>query len=760
MYRCLITQKNMILSGLLVFLAASQIVSAEVAMDGTLGLVGPLAGPHYAIPADLGQQYGGNLFHSFSKFNILSSESATFSGPDSVQNLIGRVTGGASTIDGTIRSTIPGAALYLINPAGMLFGEHAQVDVGGSFYVTTADVLQFGDGGRFDARHPHHSTLSAAPITAFGFLGDAPGRIELDGSFLRLREGQTLALIGGDMTLHNATLYAPSGRIHLAAVGSAGDVLPTATGLEINGVTRLGDLRITRDPTVASPEIDGRPVEDVDASGPGGGAIVIRAGNMQAEGVMLSTDTRGDQPGGGVDIVLTGDLTITRGGQIHSNAFGSGNAGNVTVSANNLLVDGADALVPSDNTADLFVDGAGAPPPPPDDGAGTTPPPPPDDGSDLEPDPQPPAITGINSSAARDSSGGAGGTVNVAVTSDLILVNGGEISSRSGGTGPAGKVIVHAGNLLLDGERSVISSNAAPDSSGAGGVEVTVDDTLTLLNGSQISATSFSAGSAGDVTVYAGRAINILGVSLTLTPEGTVAPSGLFINAKGMGQAGDLTITTSTLSLADGGVIDARSELSSGGNVRVNADHTLLQSGGKISASVYGDPQTEGGDVIINGDTLVILDSPGPADTPPTGITARATQGRGGNIIINTDVFLHNAPSVDDVLNASSEVLGNDGAVEVNSPPIDIAGTLVQTPVSYLDASSQLQRRCGSIAANERHRLTLPGPGALPPEPEGPLPASSRCAAEPVVMAESSNTLPVSLPPQPPVESITGWENR
>lgn len=67
MYRCLITQKNMILSGLLVFLAASQIVSAEVAMDGTLGLVGPLAGPHYAIPADLGQQYGGNLFHSFSK---------------------------------------------------------------------------------------------------------------------------------------------------------------------------------------------------------------------------------------------------------------------------------------------------------------------------------------------------------------------------------------------------------------------------------------------------------------------------------------------------------------------------------------------------------------------------------------------------------------------------------------------------------------------------------------------------------------------
>ncbi|MCB1920714.1 MAG: hypothetical protein KDJ28_12145, partial [Candidatus Competibacteraceae bacterium] len=120
----------------------------------------------------------------------------------------------------------------------------------------------------------------------------------------------------------------------------------------------------------------------------------------------------------------------------------------------------------------------------------------------------------------------------------------------------------------------------------------------------------------------------------------------------------------------------------------------------------------------------------------------------------------HNAPSVDEVLNASSEVLSNDGAVEVNAPPVDIAGTLVQTPVRYLDASGQLQRRCGGIAANERHRLTLPGPGALPPEPEGPLPASSRCAAAPVVLAESSAAPPASVSPQPATELATGWGNR
>jgi hypothetical protein len=42
------------------------------------------------------------------------------------------------------------------------------------------------------------------------------------------------------------------------------------------------------------------------------------------------------------------------------------------------------------------------------------------------------------------------------------------------------------------------------------------------------------------------------------------------------------------------------------------------------------------------------------------------------------------------------------------------------------------------MAANERNQLTVPGRGALPPEPEGPLPESSRCAAEPVVVAESA----------------------
>ncbi|CAK0768246.1 exported hypothetical protein [Gammaproteobacteria bacterium] len=204
-----------IFSASLALLASA--AQAQITLDGTLGRAGPLPGPNYAITPDLGRQVGGNLFHSFGQFSIHTGESATFSGPSSVSNILSRVTGGeVSQIDGTLRSTIPGAALYLVNPAGVMFGEHATLDVPGSVHITTADYLRLGNGGRFDARNPSNSLLTVMPVEAYGFLGDAPGKIGVSGAFLRVPEGQTLSLIGGDINLTNATLWAPAGRINLA----------------------------------------------------------------------------------------------------------------------------------------------------------------------------------------------------------------------------------------------------------------------------------------------------------------------------------------------------------------------------------------------------------------------------------------------------------------------------------------------------------------------------------------------------------------
>ena len=115
-----------------------------VFFDGSLGSGGALNGPNFLIPADRGKQVGGNLFHSFTDFHLIKDDVATFQGPSSVQNILARVTGGsASSIDGTLRSEISGANLYFINPAGVMFGANAKLDISGSFTVTTADFSSF-----------------------------------------------------------------------------------------------------------------------------------------------------------------------------------------------------------------------------------------------------------------------------------------------------------------------------------------------------------------------------------------------------------------------------------------------------------------------------------------------------------------------------------------------------------------------------------------------------------------------------------------
>ncbi|EDN70349.1 secreted protein [Beggiatoa sp. PS] len=61
---------------------------AQITTDGTLGPAHNLPGPDYQIGPDLGQQMGGNLFHSFQYFNLQRLESATFSGPNHIQAVI------------------------------------------------------------------------------------------------------------------------------------------------------------------------------------------------------------------------------------------------------------------------------------------------------------------------------------------------------------------------------------------------------------------------------------------------------------------------------------------------------------------------------------------------------------------------------------------------------------------------------------------------------------------------------------------------
>ncbi|MEK8015490.1 MAG: filamentous hemagglutinin N-terminal domain-containing protein, partial [Candidatus Parabeggiatoa sp.] len=377
-------------------------LNAEITTDGTLGSRANLPGPDYQIGADLGRQHGGNLFHSFQDFNLNSSESATFSGPNSLNNIISRVTGGnPSNIDGLIRSAVP-ADMYFLNPNGIMFGPNARLDVQGSFHASTADYLRLGENGRFDARNPSNSLLTVAPIASFGFLDNPHGKIEVNGrgvlngsgtprALLQVPDGKSLSLIGGDIYLSQgmdeedfdklleddtsklptpeekrvllelnqrySQLRAPGGTINLASIQQAGEIALTKNGLHSTAI-QSGIIQLEQQAFLST-------------TGENGGNLFIRAGQFIMTDSRFEAHTLGIEDGGLIDIqaetinlqnsdILAHPYNLGNGSDIQLNATESinikessiwnysgganwlnyelGNAGHVTLRAKNMAL--------------------------------------------------------------------------------------------------------------------------------------------------------------------------------------------------------------------------------------------------------------------------------------------------------------------------------------------------------------------------------------------------------------------------------------
>ncbi|MDX2232290.1 MAG: CHAT domain-containing protein [Leptolyngbyaceae cyanobacterium bins.349] len=193
--------------------------SITAAPDGT-GTIATPAGTVIEIRG--GTQAGNNLFHSFSQFSVEPNQTANFLVHPSIQAILSRVIGGdPSHIDGLLQVTGSRAHLYLMNPAGIVFGAGARLDVAGSFTATTANAIGVGCGpvqceGWFPASGPtsFHS-LTGIP-NSFAFVSSSPGAI-LNAGMLSVLPGQSLTLVGGTV-INTGTLTAPGGTIAVVAV--------------------------------------------------------------------------------------------------------------------------------------------------------------------------------------------------------------------------------------------------------------------------------------------------------------------------------------------------------------------------------------------------------------------------------------------------------------------------------------------------------------------------------------------------------------
>jgi filamentous hemagglutinin family protein len=693
--------------------------NAEITLDGTLGRTGPLPGPNYLIGAELGQQHGRNLFHSFRDFNLKSHESATFSGPNNVNNIIGRVTGGnPSNIDGLIRATIPNANLYFLNPDGILFGPNAKLDVQGSFHASTADYLRLQDGGRFEARQPNNSLLTVAPVEAFGFLTDTPAAMTLQQSKLSVSESNTLSLIGGNLRFSNAQFSTPSGRINLVAVASRAEVIPSDIGLNLSIGTQGGAITAENHTQITT-------------SGNWGGDVFIRGGRFELISSWVSSDTLGEQDGGITDIRVD-NLSVSQGSGISTDTFGSGKGGDIVLEVTDALTlagegerlfdFGANASLSNVISASSFSAGHGG---------------------DIWLRARQLTVKDGSGIASAVYGSGKGGMVSLKVADTLEIsginraddrhrddwiFGGSTVSIVSGSPHQTG----HSGNIVIDARRVIMSDGAYIISStmghGNGGtIVIKVRETLDLFGSTEstaITASSEGTGDAGNLEIEAGRLqlMDRSGISTFTGGSGNGGSIDIFVTdaltissvkkeyhgvidsdsgsqQSGAGIAGDISVRAGTINL--NGTIGSAAANAVGGNITVITPNLLYLREGKITSSVHSG-SGNGGNITIENPQFVVLNK--------GQITAQAYEGRGGDIHITSDQFI--ASPCSQV--STSSKLGIDGEVEIDAPEVNLDDFLVVLPGSFVDASSQLQSPC-TVAGVARNRFVVKRFAGSPP---------------------------------------------
>ncbi len=199
-----------------------------ITSDGSTGTVVTPDGNRFNITEGQLSGDGANLFHSFSQFGLDANQIANFVSNPNIRNILSRVTGGnPSLIDGLIQVTGGNSNLFLMNPAGIIFGQNAQLNVPASFTATTATGIGIGNNWFGATGVNNYAELVGTP-NVYAFNTPQPGAI-INAGQLSVQPGENLALLGGTV-VSTGQLNAPGGQLIVAAVRGSNSVRITSPG--------------------------------------------------------------------------------------------------------------------------------------------------------------------------------------------------------------------------------------------------------------------------------------------------------------------------------------------------------------------------------------------------------------------------------------------------------------------------------------------------------------------------------------------------
>lgn len=697
--------------GWTVFVPSAQ--AQQVIPDGTMNTSVTRSLDNFIITN--GTTSGTNLFHSFHEFSIPTGGAAIFNNAPNIQNIFSRVTGGmVSNIDGVIRANGM-ANLFLLNPSGILFGPNAALNIGGSFVGTTANSVQFTDGMEFST-----TNLSGPPLLTISVpiglqMGTNPGAIAVrTNPGLSVTPTQTLALVGGDVTLTNGRITVPSAHVELGSVsnGIVG-ISPTwqfdyaatqptrsvslAQGSRIvtSGVNGGGDVHVlgqnlfvTGGSRIDTSSISSQPGGDINvqvteeilldrqtasgttgflaevangASGQGGSIILGSQSLRILNGARISLNTRGNGDAGQLNITTDRLVVDARNSSISGlitaqvTSTGRGTGGDIRIQSNQLrLLNGAQISVSTNGVGnggrititaqDVQVEGVRP---------GTT------------------TSSGIFANVNTDAQG-QGGDITIH-TDQLRILNGGEITSNTSSSGNAGNINILSKAILLDRGTSsttaVQSRVSSVDAAGNAGVLTIQTDSLRVLNGAQITVSTVGKGNSGSIRLNA-EDIDLNGNIPSSTAPGGVASSGIFatVNSDALGKGGEIRIDSGQLRILNGARINgSTSGVGNAGNLNIAAKRVEIDRGKTavntgILADVFLSGQGNGGDIHLQTQQLSIING-GNISATTAGL------GKGGDIAISANqITLQNSGAI----RSQSDSSGSGGRLTINTQHLDL----------------------------------------------------------------------------------------
>lgn len=707
--------------------------------------------------------------------------------------------GSVTTIDGTVAAKLGNTAgtngtptsvtantnLFLINPNGVVVGATGTVDTNGAFAASSAQSVGFAGGARFDLSSTGGSLTVADPLD-FGFLAGGAGKATFSGAMAG-GSGDSAVSFGEnidagakpiDLAVRGVKDVTVQAGVTLESQGAGGFHFNSDDRIVVNGwvdgfnisganafafnarkveMTVAGRLQhgswIVNPSAITIRTADGL---EIDAAGSGadkagiysndparfifgsgsnpsgdGPNIFVSGGGVELRnGGLIRAQTTGGTAGD-ITLNLDGELRLLSGSEISNRGlvlFGggeprSGRAGSTSVNASQVTITGGASI---NSTVDFQLGTAG----PISVGSRST-----------------ISISGSGSSV-RSEAFGCGGllggsgcgsisssTISLTAPSDILIENGGVVSTVANGRGSSGDIFIEstAGQLVMTGPGSKIKSGDGGSAAQSGDL-VLHARTMSILNGAEVSSASgaiLPAGaisvqtkrfelnnakirsSAGNVSVGLPPGVSAGALSFVVTTDAAIADSGLFkvINGAtidsstfGAGPAGDILVDarqieidgmaagswTNTGLFSRGSVFVTQGV---GGEIRLNASEDITVRNAQVNSSTQGSGWA--GSIIVAGKDLFI---------GPDGRFSSTTsgEGRGGNITFGLSGDLEMAgdessgrPAIIEVT-ALAGSTGDGGTITINSDELKLLSN------AQINSDTNGPGRGGNVIVNVR----------------------------------------------------------